>query len=240
MNALWKGLMLRGIGLFLFWQWFSGNVHLYIQARFVLLVLVAALALVWIGGVYHTRRVRMAQEQSRHAHGDFAWGGLALVLIPLMVGVLAPRRPLGADSMRYRQINTEGIVSVAAPRATTVLLKPTRNRNILDWVMAFLSEPDVHTFSGEKATVSGFVYREAGWEATTFMVSRFVITCCAADATPVGLYVAWPESKTLTEDQWVEVFGQFEIRQIDGKPTPVLLAETVTVIDIPDQPYLYP
>ena len=72
------------------------------------------------------------------------------------------------------------------------------------------------------------------------MVSRFVITCCAADAVPVALYVSWPESKTLADDQWVEVSGQFALQEIDQRQMPVLMAEIVTLIDIPDQPYLYP
>lgn len=239
MDPLWKALVLRTIGLFLFFQWITGNLVLYIHERFAVSIMFAAFALLVMGSVYHTRRVRR-HDGYHHHHGNFSWGGLFFVLLPIMMGLLALRKPLGTEAMRYRSVDVESMTSLATPGKEMVLFKLTRKRTILDWITAFLIEPNVETFIGEEATVSGFVYHDARFPEDTFMVSRFVITCCAADAVPVGLYVSWPESETLADDQWVEVSGQFELQGIDQKQTPVLIAEIVTLIDIPDQPYLYP
>jgi uncharacterized repeat protein (TIGR03943 family) len=236
---MWKGLVLRAIGLFLFFQWMSGNLSLYIHERFVILIVLASFGLVFMGAVYHSRRVR-ASGGPHHHHGNFSWGGLFLVLLLIMFGLMAPRIPLGTEAMRNRHISVESMTSLAVPSSNRMLLKPIRKRTILDWVILSLRDNTLEAVVGENATVSGFVYRQEGFAEDRFMVSRFVITCCAADAMPVGLYVSWPESKTLADDQWVEVSGQFELRDIDSKQTPVLLAETVTLIDIPAQPYLYP
>jgi uncharacterized repeat protein (TIGR03943 family) len=236
---MWKGLVLRAIGLFLFFQWMSGKLSLYIHERFVILVVFASFGLVFMGAVYHSRRVR-ASNRHHHHHGNFSWGALFFVLLLIMFGLMAPRTPLGTEAMRNRHVSMESMTSLAAPNSNRILLKPIRKRTILDWVLLSLLDNDPEAFVGEKATVSGFVYRDEGFEEDRFMVSRFVVTCCAADALPVGLYVSWPESRTLAEDQWVEISGQFELRGIDGKQIPVLMAETVTLIDIPDQPYLYP
>jgi len=239
MKPLWKGIVLRLIGVFIFFEWFSGNFSLYIHERFLWLLILASFGLVYMGAVYHARWVK-TDDRHQHQHGNFSWGGLCLVLIPIMLGLLAPRKPLGADAMRYRNIGVESMLSLKLPKTNTMLLRPVRQRNILDWLTAFLVEPELETHIGEKAVVSGFVYREDDFQEHIFLVSRFVITCCAADASPVGLYVYWPDEKTLVEDQWIEVAGHFELRKIQGKATPVLIAETVTLIDIPAQPYLYP
>ena len=238
MSVAWKVWILRGIGLFLFWQWFSGNLSLYIHARFSWLTLVAALSFVLIGGVYHTRRERL---DAQHHHGEFAWGGFFLILTPILFGLLAPGKPLGADAMRCRSINVASIGSTATPITKKIaVIHHDEPQTILDWVMAFWSESNLANIVGAPATVSGFVYRDQKATTGMFMVGRFVITCCAADATPVGLYVAWPNSQTLSNDQWVEVSGHFELQTLAETATPVLVAEAITVIDMPEQPYLYP
>ena len=239
MTALWKGLVLRGIGLFLFALWMRGNLSLYIHERFVWLVVAASIGLVWIGAVYHSRRVRTS-EQPHHHHGEFSWGGLFLVLLPIVVGLTVPRTPLGADAMRNRTVNVESMTSLAAPGNTRLLLKPAGKRTILDWVMLFLMASDDSALNGEQADVTGFVYHDDEAEADTFRVSRFVVTCCAADAVPVSLPVFWPGSRALKNDQWVEVSGHFEIRSIAETPAPVLIADSVTVVEMPEMPYLYP
>jgi uncharacterized repeat protein (TIGR03943 family) len=237
-TALWKGIVLRGIGLFLFALWMRGDLPLYIHERFVWLVVVASIGLVWIGAIYHSRRV--GGTRYHHLHETFSWGGLLLVLLPIVCGLTVPRKPLGAEAMRKRSVNAESMMSLAAPGTTRTLSKPNAARTILDWALLFLSEPDSGAFAGERADVTGFVYRDAETEAEFFLLSRFVLTCCVADAAPVSLPVLWSESGTLANDQWARVAGHFAIHAVEGQPTPVLVADTVTLIDMPKEPYLYP
>lgn len=239
MNVVWKGIVLRVIGLFMFFEWFSGNFSLYIHERYLWLLALTSFGLLFIGAAHHACRVKTGHA-GQHQHSNFSWGGLCLMLFPIILGLLAPRKPLGADAMRFRKIGIETVTALKRPQTSTMLLKPVRQWNILDWATAFLVEPDPETFVGREAVVSGFVYRGDDFEDHVFLISRFVITCCAADATPVGVPVYWPAEETLGEDQWIEVAGHFELRRIQSKTTPVLIAESVTLIDVPAQPYLYP
>ena len=132
------------------------------------------------------------------------------------------------------------IPSAAAPQGGAVLAKPKAEKNILDWLIEFRSTSNPAAFNEQEAHLVGFVYRDDRFAADTFMVSRFVLSCCAADAAPLGLMVRWPESSTLTADQWVEVTGHFEPGEFDGEPMPILIAEKITPTTVPDQPYLYP
>ena len=238
MTSMWKALILRAIGLFLFWFWISGKLSLYIHERFAVLTLLAAFGLLLIGGVYHGLRVREPHSH-QHQHGQFSWGGLFLVLLPIVFGLMVPRVPLGSEAMRTRNVSMASMMSLAAPDSKRQLRKPVRKRTILDWVMMFLVDRP-EAFVGEAAHVSGFVYYDEDFPENSFMVARFVVTCCAADASPVGLYVSWPEGKKPISDQWVEVSGHFEMQEVKKEQTPVLIAETITLIDVPAQPYLYP
>jgi uncharacterized repeat protein (TIGR03943 family) len=238
-TALWKGIVLRVIGLFGFVLWMRGSLPLYIHERFVWLVVAASIGLVWIGAVYHSRRARIA-EQYHHHHGEFSWGGLFLVLLPIIFGLTAPQAPLGSDALRNRTVSVESMPSLATPGNTRVLLTPNRKRTILDWVLLLLNDPESDALVGEQADVTGFVYHDEGMGAEIFLISRFVVSCCAADAVPVSLPVFWSGSDALENDQWVEVSGHFAIREIAEKRITILIADTVTLIDMPTMPYLYP
>ncbi|MCB0184049.1 MAG: hypothetical protein KDE31_07290, partial [Caldilineaceae bacterium] len=72
-----------------------------------------------------------------------------------------------------------------------------------------------------------------------------VVSCCVADANVLGLLVdptalALTSTVELTDDQWIEVQGIFTASTLDGWHMPVVVAEQITPVAVPDQPYLYP
>ena len=162
------------------------------------------------------------------------------MLLPIALGLLVPPRPLGAAAMVNRDVSIESLTSAAAPESNTILAKPKGDRNVLDWLIDFRTAKDPTLFEGEEAKVIGFVYRDERFAGEEFMVSRFVLSCCAADASPLGLIVRWPEGSTLADDEWVEVKGYFEAGRFAGEEMPILIAESVTSTAIPERPYLYP
>jgi uncharacterized repeat protein (TIGR03943 family) len=116
-------------------------------------------------------------------------------------------------------------------------------RTVLDWLVLFDQEStgggDLSRFAGEEARVRGFVYRDERFPAGTFMVSRFLLSCCAADAAPIGLAVQWPDAEFLDDDAWVWVSGVFSVETFLGERMPVLVGAEVTAAEQPPQPYLY-
>jgi putative membrane protein len=135
-------------------------------------------------------------------------------------------------------VNATDLAGLARP-AGGALFGQDGPRNILDWLIAFDENPDPAAFTGQDATISGFVYRDARFGQDTFLVGRFTVSCCVADASPVGLVVRWPETESLPDNQWVEVSGRFEPGFFDGQPTPILIVTSLERIDPPRQPYLY-
>lgn len=248
-----KALALVAMGLFLFSRYFNGSLLYYINERFVWLTVLASVGFVLVGVSYRYRvqhdhahhphhdddHDRHHHDHGDHQHGQLTWAGLLLVVSPIILGLLVPPKPLGAAAMSNRDLSAKSLTSVAAPERN-ILAKPKSDKNILDWVIEFQSASDPAAFNGQEAKLIGFVYRDERFAANEFMVSRFVISCCAADAAPLGLKVRATEAVTLADDAWVEVRGQFETGQLDGEMVPVLAATEIHPTEVPEQPYLYP
>ncbi len=100
--------------------------------------------------------------------------------MPLVLGTLIPSQPFGAQAVSG-SISTS---SVALGDTQTFNVAPEQ-RNVLDWLRAF-NQGDSSTFDGQPADVIGFVYTEPSFDTNQFMVARFAISCCVADATAIG------------------------------------------------------
>ena len=72
------------------------------------------------------------------------------------------------------------------------------------------------------------------------MLSRFTMSCCVADAFPIGMPVSGDSADDFEAGVWVQVRGVLQAADYDGDFMPVLNAESITPVDEPEQPYLYP
>lgn len=230
-----KALVLLGLGQFLYAKFSNGTLLFYINRRFAWLTFLAAVTLTALGAV----TFRAVATARKHDHHRITWGTLLLVALPAILGTLIPPVPLGSDALSNRSVTTTGLGGAGTATITTLVSAPTE-RDLLDWLQAFGSDPDPAGFAGQEATLVGFVYRDERCHDDQFMLSRFVITCCVADATAVGMVVRWPDASELADDEWVKVHGAFGAGQFDGETIPVLAADRVTPTGMPNQPYLYP
>jgi uncharacterized repeat protein (TIGR03943 family) len=111
--------------------------------------------------------------------------------------------------------------------------------NIKDWVRAMRSDPDPEGLVGKTVRVSGFVYPDRRLPEGWFFVARFVVQCCAVDATPIGLPVRTAAGIVPNEGAWVAVDGVWEVAETSRERKAVVTARSVTPIERPDRPYLY-
>lgn len=252
-----KTAVLLLLGIFLYTRVTSGVISFYINERFFTLTLAAGLGFILLGVSYFREWLGQG-DGSAHSHDhdhhhshdhshdhdhdhSLTWVGLLIVILPLILGWLVPPQPLGAAAVGNREINIAGtgIKSIAPPTGNEAVGIITGERNILDWLGEFQRHSDPTALDGQEATVIGFVYRDDRFGDTRFMVSRFTVSCCVADAAPIGLIVEWPDSMTLPDNQWVEVTGKFEAGDFDGTKLPILRADTIHKTEQPQQPYLH-
>jgi uncharacterized repeat protein (TIGR03943 family) len=73
-----------------------------------------------------------------------------------------------------------------------------------------------------------------------FTLTRFVITCCAADAYPIGLPVKLTQSRSsMPSDRWFTVKGKMITETLNGKRQVVIEASSTNPIPEPENPYSY-
>lgn len=253
-QAALKGLLLLGLGIFLFTRITSGTLNYYISQRFDWLTVAAVIGLLVVGMSYRyllqeaedtpaapddPAPVPSGEVDHHHGHA-LGWSGFVLISLPIVLGLLVPPRPLGVAALQNREISAGGIDSVLPAAVRTSVVQDSSERTILDWVLAFhQGERPAET---DTADVVGFVYLDVATEEVQFTLTRFVVGCCAADAMAVGLPVnlaaGLVSEGELEEGQWVRVVGQFAAR--GGNDIPVLMAEQLEAVPEPNQPYLYP
>ena len=92
------------------------------------------------------------------------------------------------------------------------------------------------TRAGSEIDFVGFVARDSSAEADELMLSRYVVTCCTADATVVQVRVVNVTPGRFGPDDWIEVKGQ--IYPI-GREV-IVVANSIEEVARPDRPYLTP
>ncbi len=244
-----KALVLLALAVFLYTRLADGTLFFYINQRFMVYTILAVVGLVLVAISYRTalRRTNEVHNhgdhgEEEHSHHSLTWAGLALVVLPMVLGILIPPQPLGAAALENREINVTTQPRNVLPAAVRAAAqKNAADRNLLDWLNAFTASSDpVQEYTGQPVDVIGFVYHDERLADDEVLISRFIVSCCVADANVAGMIVRWPGAAELAADQWVEVSGMLEPGQFDGQKVPTLAAQSVTPVEVPQQPYLYP
>jgi uncharacterized repeat protein (TIGR03943 family) len=246
----WQGIALVVAALVsTVWLAATNQLILYINPSYVVFtVIMGAIGLVFVVASFVTK--------PDHDHGDLDHdepprrfsGPLSVVatLLTLLVAVgivVVPPATLTTATADQRVVNGTGVgagtktVGAAASAPTGAFAKFT----VEDWSSLLRQTTDASFYQNKTADVVGFISKDPGDADNEFYVTRFVITCCAVDAQPVGVPVYLPNWKSaLHTDQWVKVVGSFDTNPSSKSQEPIALVPTSTTkVDQPSDPYLY-
>ncbi|MBB6176902.1 MULTISPECIES: TIGR03943 family putative permease subunit [Anoxybacillus] len=92
---------------------------------------------------------------------------------------------------------------------------------------------------GKRIKITGFVFRERDFATNEFVVARYGVTCCVADATVYGILVKTDQAAKWENDTWVKVEGIIDETMYRQWLVPVITKPSVTVVNEPEQPYVY-
>ena len=114
-------------------------------------------------------------------------------------------------------------------------------RTIIDWIRTLNVYPEPDAYADQPVKVSGFVVHMPDWPDDHFMIARFVLTCCAADAYPVGLPVSLTPLGNLCQNRmpgwrWL---ATMQTGTLSGKRQLVIGSPAITEIPEPRNPYEY-
>jgi uncharacterized repeat protein (TIGR03943 family) len=228
--VLTEAVLLNGLAALLLVTWLRGTLAFYIHPRYTPLVVVCAVVLFLMAGV----RMRAL---AHHADGAWLTWSHALVALPLLVGVLVPARPLGAETLAGRGLDAAFTSRAVTPAMQQMTGEPD-SWNLWEWSMALAMQGDA--LQGKPVDVVGFVFPDERLGSEAFYVVRYTVTCCAADAAAVALPVRWAESTALPADTWVQVQGTLGTITRDAQTLPAIVATTVVPVEQPARPYLLP
>jgi putative membrane protein len=94
-------------------------------------------------------------------------------------------------------------------------------------------------FVGKQIRVIGFVYRDSTLKKHQFVVGRYSVSCCVADASVVGFLTQYEKDRHLKNGQWVEVSGTLDVTRLDEDTFPVIHLRKYKTVAAPKDPYIY-
>ncbi len=227
-----KSLILLGMGIYLILLILTGNLDNYINQRFAWLVVVGALIFFILGLTCLFQSLNPSKHEHAHHHYHISWDIILVVAFPLLLAILIPSRSLGIEAVNGGvSLNPVGVANVA---------RSPLDRNILDWLREFDHANTPAQFNGTAVDVVGFVYREPIHPQDGFMLARFTMSCCVADAFPIGMPIIAAGAEQYAAGEWLRVKGQLKASAFGGDFLPVVFADAIEAVDEPRQPYLYP
>ncbi|MFC4098701.1 TIGR03943 family putative permease subunit [Paenibacillus xanthanilyticus] len=116
-----------------------------------------------------------------------------------------------------------------------IVVEEKRYMEILTALDLFLDR-----FVGKTITIEGFVYRDDTLTGNAFILGRFAVSCCAADAMPYGVMVQTDHPEQYGNDTWLRMTGTLSTTTYNGNDIMLLQATATEQIEPADDPYVYP
>lgn len=233
--------ILFGMGAFLIYKIISGTLYYYINQRFLWLVALGGIFFLVLALVSFLKQREDANHFHMHHEHETAgsrWSLLILAL-PLFLGFFVPARPLDSSALESRGLTTNALLGAGGQQAVE-LNRPTDERTVLHWVRAFNYATDPAIYEGDQADLVGFVYHDDRLGPNQFLVGRFAVSCCVADAFAIGVIVESADAAEWSSNTWVHVLGLIQVGSLDGQTIPLILAQSIKEVPVPPQPYLFP
>jgi uncharacterized repeat protein (TIGR03943 family) len=145
---------------------------------------------------------------------------VAIVVIapPALGSFSASRAPVGVNDQLHKDFPT-----LTGPSPHTLKL--------IDFTTRVLWDAG-RTVTGQDVQLTGFVLKQ---RPDGFVLARLVITCCAADARPVEVYIRTDQHPP--QDEWVTVTGTYAGNDPAGPTFPLLAATAIVPVAQPKNPY---
>ncbi|MCJ1711968.1 TIGR03943 family protein [Clavibacter michiganensis subsp. phaseoli] len=237
------------------WLAVTGQLGLYIHPRyFVFTGIMAVVGLVATVSGFALRPADAAEEHD-HDHGSAepASGRASLrarvsrvaiagvVTVTVVAVLVLPPRTLTTSTVTQRALNSSTVASDAAPDEELLGTSDFSTLGVRDWSQLLAQTADPTFFTSKSVDITGFVSADPDDPDDVFYVTRFVVTCCAVDAQPVGVPVYQPGwSSTLETDEWVRVQGPFASNPSARSRQPLaVMPQGVQQVDQPADPYVY-
>lgn len=237
-------LAIAAWGFLLLKYWLSQELYLLIHPNYFVLVVVAGIILIIIGIVKAIQLLREREPVQEAQHMNLIpprFGSFLLIVVAIIGFSVAPRA-FASDKAIQRGVAEFGQAnSRLQPQSFRTATRP-EERSLVDWTRTLSVYPEPDAYTGQKVKVKGFIIHPPDLGNEYLFIARFVLTCCAADAYPVGLPVKLKQGQTREEfkkDSWFEVEGKMATETLLGKRQLTIISNSMKKVDRPKNPYSY-
>ncbi|MBW4519590.1 MAG: TIGR03943 family protein [Scytolyngbya sp. HA4215-MV1] len=245
--ALLDVLAISAWGILFLKYWLTGKLFLLIHPNYIWLTVASGVVLVLLAGwkffflLKQFRQTPRAGTTSSTQHMTFfppGWGSSLLLAIAILSFIISPRA-FASDTAIQRGVTDTLALTRTKPQAFRISSR-SEDKSLIDWIRTLSVYPEPDAYTGQKVKVQGFVTYSQQLPEQYFLISRFVITCCAADAYPVSLPVKLTQNRTAYKpDSWLEIEGQMITERLAGKRQLTIQAQSLKSISEPKNPYDY-
>lgn len=230
--AAWGILFLR--------YWLTGRLGLLIHPNYFALSIAAGLTLLGISGLSAWRLLKGYPGPSVQHVTLFPPKTMAFaLLLAAVVGLVVTPRPFASQTAIQRGLQDSNIVTRVKPQSFSTG-KSSEKRTLIDWIRTLEVYPEPDAYLGQKVSIQGFSVHSEELGQNYLILTRFVITCCAADVYPIGLPIKLPRDRSnFPQDQWFKVQGEMITESMEDERKLVVQADTLTPISEPQNPYEY-
>ena len=215
---------------FISYLFLSRRLILYIEKHYTFLTLLGLFILI----LMLILRLKRASLPSRINPPDALL--LSLLLFPVLLGVLV--RPTGLSSLaavkRGINLRLEDRRAAILEGLKEKVEKEGQYRRLNIKHILAISQKKPESIQDSLVVTEGIVYNESE-NSDSFILIRFLITCCAAHATPLGIKIESEKAGELKQDSWVKVYGKLKLME----EKPVIIAENIDPAPKPRDTYLY-
>jgi uncharacterized repeat protein (TIGR03943 family) len=210
----------------------NGSYLRYVKPSLLPFLVCAGLVILMLGVISIGRDVRAGRtDPGQHDHaGRSPW----LLVLPVLAIFLVAPPALGADTVSRSA--RAMVPQRSAFHYPPLPAGPAPALPMSDFVTRAVWD-DAGSLNGREIRLAGFIVHGSGG---AIHLSRLVMSCCAADVTPVTVRLEGrPDLSDLPQDSWFEVKGQV----VPGSArsgthfTPTLTVSDLQPIPAPSEPY---
>jgi putative membrane protein len=241
----WQGVVLIAASLVAtVWLAATNQLILYINPRYVVFtVIMAVIGLILVVASFIDRPDHDHDEKPTALNTVVSVAATVLSIGVAVALVVVPPATLTTATADQRVMNSVTVGSSTASVASSASASSAVSAKftVLDWSTLLRQTSDSGFYAGKAVDVVGFITGDPDDPSNMFYLSRFVITCCAVDAQPVGVPVYLADWKLqYKSDEWVQITGQFVPNPSRKSEQSIALEpQKTSKVKQPSEPYLY-
>jgi len=254
-----EGLSISAWGALLLKYWLTSELYILIHPNYFALSIAGGFVLLGLGiwklwqsfrqyknrlkaGQLSNQLLDQSSTNPKNQHITLFPANLSniLLLTTALIGLTTTPQVFASETALQRGLTESLPVTRLQTQNFRTATKPG-DRSLVEWVRTVNAYPEPDAYTNQPVKVTGFVLHPPGLTDQYFWIARFILTCCAADAYPIGLPVKIEtgNSTQYARDTWIELTGNMITQELNGKRQLTILAKEIKPIPKPKNPYEY-